>query len=36
MNAVVSAFDVRAASAEQVEAMGARFLKVDFTEEGDG
>lgn len=32
MNAVVTAFDVRSAAAEQVESMGAKFLKVDFEE----
>ena len=36
MNAVVKAFDVRAAAAEQVESMGASFLHVDFDEDGDG
>lgn len=34
MNAVVTAFDVRAAAAEQCEAMGAKFLKVSFKEDG--
>jgi NAD(P) transhydrogenase len=34
MNAIVTAFDVRAAAKEQVEAMGARFLDVDFEEDG--
>lgn len=34
MNAIVTAFDVRAAAAEQCEAMGAKFLKVDFEEDG--
>lgn len=34
LNAVVSAFDVRAAAKEQVEAMGAKFLEVDFEEDG--
>jgi len=36
MNAVVTAFDVRSSSKEQVEAMGAKFLEVDFNESGDG
>lgn len=35
MNAIVSAFDVRSAAAEQVEAMGAKFLKVESNEAGD-
>lgn len=30
LGAVVSAFDVRAAAAEQVESLGARFVKVDL------
>jgi NAD(P) transhydrogenase len=34
MNAVVKAFDVRDAAAEQVESMGASFLRVDFEEDG--
>jgi H+-translocating NAD(P) transhydrogenase len=34
LGAVVSAFDVRAATAEQVAAMGATFLKVDYEEDG--
>eukprot|EP00808_Paulinella_micropora_P030192 g12035.t1 len=34
MNAVVYGFDVRAAAAEQVESMGATFLKVPFEEDG--
>lgn len=34
MNAVVTAFDVRAAAKEQCEAMGAKFLDVDFEEDG--
>jgi len=34
MNAVVTAFDVRAAAKEQCEAMGAKFLEVDFEEDG--
>lgn len=36
MNAIVSAFDVRDAAAEQVESMGAKFLRVDYEEDGDG
>ena len=36
MNAIVSAFDVRDAAAEQVESMGAKFLRVDFEEDGSG
>ena len=35
-NAIVRGFDVRAAAAEQIEAMGATFLKVDFEEDGSG
>jgi len=34
MNAIVTAFDVRAAAKEQCEAMGAKFLDVDFEEDG--
>jgi NAD(P) transhydrogenase len=34
MNAIVTAFDVRAAAAEQVESMGATFLKVESDEDG--
>jgi NAD(P) transhydrogenase len=34
MNAVITAFDVRAAAAEQAEAVGAKFLKVDTNEDG--
>jgi NAD(P) transhydrogenase len=34
MNAIVYAFDVRAAAAEQVESMGAKFLKVESAEDG--
>ena len=34
MNADVYGFDVRAAAAEQVEAIGAKFLTVDFEEDG--
>lgn len=36
MGAIVSAFDVREAAAEQVESMGAKFLKVESSESGDG
>jgi NAD(P) transhydrogenase len=36
LGAVVSSFDVRAAAAEQVESMGARFLKVEVEEDGSG
>jgi NAD(P) transhydrogenase len=36
MGAIVSAFDVRAVTAEQVAAMGATFLKVPSTEDGSG
>jgi len=35
MGAQVFAFDVRSAAAEQVESIGAKFLKVDFDEAGD-
>ena len=35
LGAVVSAFDVRAAAAEQVESMGAKVLKVESSEKGD-
>ena len=34
MGAIVSAFDVRAATAEQVAAMGAHFLRVEYSEDG--
>lgn len=34
MNAVVTAFDVRAAAKEQCEAMGAKFLDVETEEDG--
>jgi NAD(P) transhydrogenase len=34
MNAIVTAFDVRAAAKEQVESMGAKFLDVDYKEDG--
>ena len=36
LGAIVTAFDVRAAAAEQVESMGAQFLKVEFEEDGSG
>ena len=36
MGAIVTAFDVRAAAAEQVESIGAKFLHVEFAEAGDG
>jgi H+-translocating NAD(P) transhydrogenase len=37
MGALVSAYDVRAAAAEQVESMGAKFLRVqNFVEDGSG
>jgi NAD(P) transhydrogenase len=36
LGAIVTSFDVRAAAAEQVEAMGARFLKVEIDEDGSG
>ena len=36
MGAQVSAFDVRSAAAEQVESIGAKFLHVQFDEDGDG
>lgn len=36
LGAIVNAFDVRSAAAEQVESMGAKFLKVKSTESGDG
>mmetsp|Transcript_10455 Transcript_10455/g.17035 ORF Transcript_10455/g.17035 Transcript_10455/m.17035 type:complete len:1024 (+) Transcript_10455:45-3116(+) len=35
LGAIVNAFDVRAAAAEQVESMGGTFLRVDFDESGD-
>jgi NAD(P) transhydrogenase len=34
--AIVYGFDVRAAAAEQVESCGAKFLKVEFEEDGSG
>ena len=36
MGAVVRAFDVRPVTKEQVEAMGAHFLEVDYQEDGSG
>ena len=36
MGAIVRAFDVRPVTKEQVEAMGAQFLEVDFQEDGSG
>ena len=36
MGAVVRAFDVRPVTKEQVEAMGAQFLDVDYKEDGSG
>jgi len=36
MGAVVRAFDVRPVTKEQVEAMGAQFLLVDYEEDGSG
>jgi NAD(P) transhydrogenase len=36
MGAVVRAFDVRPVTKEQVEAMGASFLEVDYKEDGSG
>lgn len=36
MGAVVRAFDVRPVTKEQVEAMGAHFLEVDYKEDGSG
>lgn len=36
LGAVVYAFDTRAATREQVESMGGRFIEVDFEESGDG
>ena len=36
MGAEVRAFDVRPAVREQVESLGARFLELDFEEEGEG
>jgi len=36
LGGIVSAFDVRSAAKEQVESMGAQFLKVESSETGDG
>jgi len=36
LGAVVEAYDVRAAAAEQVESLGAKFLKVDVKAEAEG
>jgi len=36
LNAIVTAFDVRSVAKEQVEAMGASFLEVEFEEDGSG
>jgi NAD(P) transhydrogenase len=36
MGAIVRAFDVRPVTKEQVEAMGAQFLDVDYQEDGSG
>lgn len=36
MGAIVRAFDVRPVTKEQVQAMGAQFLDVDFKEDGSG
>ncbi len=36
MGAIVRAFDVRPVTKEQVEAMGAQFLLVDYEEDGSG
>jgi NAD(P) transhydrogenase subunit alpha len=36
LGAIVSAFDVREASREQVESLGATFVSVDYDEKGDG
>lgn len=36
MNAIVTAFDVRAAAKEQAESAGAKFLEVKTEEDGDG
>lgn len=36
MGAMVEAFDVRAAAREQVESLGARFVAVDISAEGQG
>merc|ERR1719247_2459396 len=36
MGAVVNGFDVRPVAKDQVESMGAKFLEVDFEEDGSG
>lgn len=36
MGAIVRAFDVRPVTKEQVEAMGGKFLEVDYQEDGSG
>src|SRR6266567_3929109 len=36
LGAVVSAFDVRAAVKEQVESLGAKFLRLEITEQAEG
>ena len=36
LGAVVSAFDVRAAVQEQVESLGAKFLRLEITEQAEG
>src|SRR5439155_827908 len=36
LGAVVSAFDVRPAVQEQVESLGARFLRLEITEQAEG
>jgi len=36
MGAAVKAFDVRPVTKEQVEAMGAQFLEVNYQEDGSG
>ena len=36
LGAIVTSFDVRSAAAEQVESMGAKFLKVEINEDGSG
>lgn len=36
LGAVVSAYDTRAAVAEQVQSLGAKFLKLDLDESGEG
>jgi NAD(P) transhydrogenase len=36
MGAIVRGFDTRAAAREQVESLGAEFLEVSISEDGDG